>query len=155
MTAEWWTRPTHILILNTWPQFPGSRRWDNSLANYPALFDHRRHEVAYVCTASGLSGLDTSDAVAVKRVADFDDRDKLEETVAQLIADLGLFDRVIAFSELLLDAAAFLRERFDILGPRPSETTRFRDKAEMKERLSAAGVRVPRWWTFENRESFL
>jgi biotin carboxylase len=53
-------------------------------------------------------------------------------------------DRVLANWEVLVLAAARLRERFGVPGMTVDEVRGFRDKQVMKERVAAAGLRVPR-----------
>lgn len=53
-------------------------------------------------------------------------------------------DRVLANWEVLVMLAARLRERFGMPGMTPDIVRGFRDKEVMKERLRAAGLRVPR-----------
>ena len=53
-------------------------------------------------------------------------------------------DRVLANWEVLVQLAAHLRERWGVPGMSPDVVRGFRDKELMKERLRAAGVRVPR-----------
>ncbi|GAA0448369.1 hypothetical protein Aca07nite_72790 [Actinoplanes capillaceus] len=49
------------------------------------------------------------------------------------------------FDELSMEFAAELRAEFGLPGPRPADIVPFRDKCVMKDRLVAAGVRVPRF----------
>ncbi|MDX2094282.1 MAG: ATP-grasp domain-containing protein [Kofleriaceae bacterium] len=53
-------------------------------------------------------------------------------------------DRVLANWEILVLAAARLRERFGVPGMSVDAVRGFRDKQLMKERVAAAGLRVPR-----------
>jgi biotin carboxylase len=53
-------------------------------------------------------------------------------------------DRVLANWEVMVESAARLRERFGVPGMSVDTVNGFRDKQVMKERVSAAGVRVPR-----------
>jgi biotin carboxylase len=53
-------------------------------------------------------------------------------------------DRVLANWEVLVETAARLRERFDLPGMSVDTVRGFRDKQLMKERVAAAGLRVPR-----------
>ncbi|HEY2029433.1 MAG TPA: hypothetical protein VGH20_09505 [Myxococcales bacterium] len=53
-------------------------------------------------------------------------------------------DRVLANWEVLVMLAARLRERWGIPGMSPDTVRGFRDKEVMKERVRAAGLRVPR-----------
>jgi biotin carboxylase len=53
-------------------------------------------------------------------------------------------DRVLANWEVLVETAAHLRERFGLPGMSVDTVRGFRDKQLMKERVAAAGLRVPR-----------
>jgi biotin carboxylase len=53
-------------------------------------------------------------------------------------------DRVLANWEVLVQLAARLRERWGVPGMSVDVTEGFRDKALMKDRVAAAGLRVPR-----------
>jgi biotin carboxylase len=53
-------------------------------------------------------------------------------------------DRVLANWEVMVLTAARLRERFGVPGMTVDTVTAFRDKQLMKERVAAAGLRVPR-----------
>jgi biotin carboxylase len=53
-------------------------------------------------------------------------------------------DRVLANWEVMVLTAARLRERFGVPGMTVDTVTGFRDKQLMKERVAAAGLRVPR-----------
>jgi biotin carboxylase len=53
-------------------------------------------------------------------------------------------DRVLANWEILVETAARLRERLGLPGMTVDAVTGFRDKQLMKERVAAAGLRVPR-----------
>jgi len=53
-------------------------------------------------------------------------------------------DRVLCNWEPLVLAAARMRERWDVPGMRPEAALGFRDKDLMKQRVAAAGLRVPR-----------
>ena len=52
-------------------------------------------------------------------------------------------DRVLANWEVMVQSAARLRERFGVPGMSVDTVNGFRDKQLMKERVSAAGLRVP------------
>src|SRR6185503_1008060 len=53
-------------------------------------------------------------------------------------------DRVLANWEVLVETAAHLRQRFGLPGMSVDTVRGFRDKQIMKERVAAAGLRVPR-----------
>src|SRR5450432_300643 len=53
-------------------------------------------------------------------------------------------DRVLANWEVLVTLAARMRERWGLPGMSPDTVHGFRDKEVMKERVRAAGLRVPR-----------
>ncbi|MEU6535256.1 ATP-grasp domain-containing protein [Streptomyces sp. NPDC047000] len=143
-----------ILFLNRWPLYEDERRWENRLAAPAVVFDRERDHVTYVCDEGGRSGV-PADAERVHVVADFGDLDGVLEVVDAIVREEGPFDHVIGFSEMLLDLAATLRERYGIPGSSVEETSRFRDKTVMKERVSRAGLRVPRWASCRTEEQIL
>ncbi|MFH9069857.1 ATP-grasp domain-containing protein [Streptomyces alboflavus] len=133
-----------ILYLNRWPLYEDERRWENRLAAPEIVFDPETDRVTYVCDEGGRAGV-PADAERVHVVRDFGDLDAVLALVDAVVRDEGPFDHVIGFSEMLLDLAATLRERYRVPGATPEETSRFRDKTVMKETVSRAGLRVPRW----------
>ncbi|NML51337.1 ATP-grasp domain-containing protein [Streptomyces sp. R302] len=143
-----------ILFLTRWPLYEDERRWENRLAAPAVVFDPETDRVTYVCDEGGRSGVPDG-AERVHVVTDFDDLDAVLEVVDAVVRDEGPFDHVIGFSEMLLDLAAALRERYGIPGAGVEETSRFRDKTVMKETLSRAGLRVPRWASCRTEEQVL
>ncbi|WP_181793151.1 acetyl-CoA carboxylase biotin carboxylase subunit family protein [Streptomyces sp. WELS2] len=143
-----------ILFLNRWPLYEDERRWENRLAAPELVFDPQTDHVTYVCDEGGRSGV-PADAERVHVVTDFGDVDGVLEIIDAVVREEGPFDHVIAFSEMLLDLAAVLRERYGIPGSGVEETARFRDKTVMKERVSRAGLRVPRWASCRTEEQIL
>ncbi|MDO0924142.1 ATP-grasp domain-containing protein [Streptomyces sp. TG1A-8] len=140
-----------ILFLTRWPLYEDERRWENRLAAPELVFDPETDRVTYVCDEGARSGV-PADAERVHVVRDFGDLDNVLKVVDAIVREEGPFDHVIGFSEMLLDLAATLRERYGVPGFSPEETSRFCDKTVMKERVSRAGLRVPRWapcWTEE------
>lgn len=81
-----------------------------------------------------------ADYLQVPRLLDEDD---LVARVHAWMRGRGV-DRVLANWEVLVLAAARLRERFGVPGMTVDEVRGFRDKQLMKERVAAAGLRVPR-----------
>jgi hypothetical protein len=143
-----------ILYLNRWPLYADERRWENRLAAPEILFCPETDRVTYICDEGGRSGVPAG-AERVHMVADFGDLDGVLEVVDAVVRDEGPFDHVIGLSEFLLDLAATLRERYGIPGSRAEETSRCRDKTVMKQWLSRAGVRVPRWASCRTAEQVL
>ena len=144
----------HVLILNRWPQYPARDRWDNELARPDDLIPHDRYRVTYICDPPGQRGVPTN-ARDVHGVPDFADVDRVVALAGELINRKGPFDRLIAFSEYLLDIAAIVRETYEIPGPKRSEIDRFRDKIVMKELVRKAGIRVPEWFVCTDPEQVL
>lgn len=68
--------------------------------------------------------------------------DRAVADIAPAVRHLGL-DRVECLWEPCIELAAKLREQLDLPGMRYVDAVAFRDKAIMKERLVAAGLRVP------------
>src|SRR5690242_15822527 len=97
--------PSKILILNRWPQYRSSERWDNELARPEALIAHDRHRVSYICDPVGQRGVPDA-AHDVRLIQDFSDTASVLAAVNELTERHGRFDHVIAFSEYLLDVAA-------------------------------------------------
>ncbi|MGW1071454.1 ATP-grasp domain-containing protein [Streptomyces sp. NPDC002537] len=143
-----------ILFLNRWPLYEDERRWENRLAAPGLVFDPETDRVTYLCDEGGRSGV-PDDAERVHLVPDFGDVEGVLELVDAIVRDEGPFDHVIGFSEMLLDLAAVLRERYGIQGAGVEETARFRDKSVMKERVARAGLRVPRWASCRTEEQTL
>jgi len=143
-----------ILFLTRWPLYEDERRWENRLAAPRLVFDSETDRVTYLCDEGGRSGV-PDDAERVHLVADFNDVAGVLELVDVVVRDDGPFDHVIGFSEMLLDLAATLRERYGIPGAGLEETSWFRDKTVMKERVARAGLRTPRWASCRTEEQIL
>jgi biotin carboxylase len=80
------------------------------------------------------------DYLQVPRILDEDD---VIERVSAWLKGKSI-DRVLANWEVLVMLAARLRERWGLPGMTPDTVRGFRDKEVMKERVRAAGLRVPR-----------
>ena len=80
------------------------------------------------------------DYLQVPRILDDDD---VVERVHQWLRGKDI-DRVLANWEVMVLTAARLRERFGVPGMTVDTVNGFRDKQLMKERVAAAGLRVPR-----------
>lgn len=74
----------------------------------------------------------------------YDEDAVVEEIVKESRAHGISFDRVEAVWEPLVLLAAKLRARLDVPGMAIDDVLAFRDKEVMKQRLEAAGIRVPR-----------
>src|SRR5258708_5467471 len=83
------------------------------LARLDLLFPEEAYRVTYVCDANGWRGVPAA-AKDAHLVPSLEDGEAVARLVADLVAKDGPFDRVIAFSEYLLDLAASLRERFGV-----------------------------------------
>ncbi|QTL36856.1 ATP-grasp domain-containing protein [Pseudoalteromonas viridis] len=136
----------NILILNNFWRYPGTERWDFELVCYEELICHDTHQVTYIVNRRGRTAITAHpDSCKIYEVEDFNDSTRLAEITAQVVAEQGPMDRVIAFSENLLLPAARLREAFAIPGPDMAETLLARDKMQMKQYMHAAGVKAPRF----------
>ncbi len=81
-----------------------------------------------------------ADYLQVPRLLDAED---VCERVATWLKSRSV-DRVLANWEILVETAALLRERLGVPGMSVDAVRGFRDKQLMKERVAAAGLRVPR-----------
>jgi hypothetical protein len=135
----------HIVIVNRWPRFPGSTRWDNELTRYEDFIDHDRHQVSYVVDPPGETGVfaDPAQIACLVKVEDVNVFEQLRGAVAEVIEKVGPADQLIALSEFTLEIAARVRADLDIPGPRLADVAVYRDKVRMKEILAAAEFRVP------------
>ncbi|MFG2328771.1 acetyl-CoA carboxylase biotin carboxylase subunit family protein [Streptomyces sp. NPDC048604] len=138
----------HIVVVNRWPRFPDDGpRWDFSLGRFEDLIDHERHRVSYVVDPVGATGVraDPARIAGLVEVADVNDFEALRAAVGTLADEVGPVDRLIAVSEFTLAIAAEVREALGIPGPRPAEVAVYRDKVRMKELITEAGLRAPRF----------
>ena len=69
------------------------------------------------------------------------DRQELQQTLLGIQQHFGKIHRLLGILEQLQEVLAEVREDLNIVGERPTTVEAFRDKAVMKERLSAAGIR--------------
>ncbi len=110
--------------------------------------DHSRAMVTYVTdrarAAVVMSGRDhVADVIVVDDPADL--AAEVIPRIERLFRRLGTADAVFAPSEYDLLAAATIRDKFGIPGMTGAQTLCFRDKVRMKQRVSAAGLAVPRF----------
>lgn len=136
----------NIVIVNNLPRFPGTERWDFDLVRYDEFVDHRAHRISYIVNRRGRSALTASvDSFRLFELDRLDDAALYRPVLSEIIKSGGQIDRLIVFSESLQDLAAQLRAEYDIPGKRPEENRLGRDKLVMKEKVSAAGLRTPRY----------
>ncbi|MEU1228938.1 NikS protein [Streptomyces sp. NPDC005828] len=74
-------------------------------------------------------------------LTDYDTGAHVEQRAAELIEEFGVTD-IVACQEYDILRAATLRERFDLPGQRPDSARVYRDKWEMKQVATAAGIPV-------------
>ncbi|WP_329576594.1 methyltransferase domain-containing protein [Kitasatospora sp. NBC_01250] len=126
----------HVVIVNRWSR--------TDFVDYTRCVDHRAHRVSYVTHPARRAAV-PAEAVEVVQVADLDDLAQVHAAVAALANRHGAPDRIVAMHELDLLTGAALRERWRCPGPRAEQVLPFRDKSVMAERVSAAGLAVPRF----------
>lgn len=126
-----------ILFLNIWADLPFGTRHLN----------HREHEIWHVCDPkNGLRYVRmclADDEVSGITVPSSEDPRELLMLLQSVYAQFP-FERVVALDEHTVLPAAYIREVFNIPGPRPAEVEAFRDKRRMKQILGPKGVRVIR-----------
>ncbi|TDF84096.1 acetyl-CoA carboxylase biotin carboxylase subunit family protein [Pseudomonas sp. H9] len=135
----------HIVIVNRWPRFQDSERWDNELTQYEHFFDHQQHRISYVVDGPGAEGvLAPREQIAHwVQVEDVNRYEQLLAGVSEIVAKVGPVDLLIALSEFTLEIAARVRKTLNIPGHGPEQVAVYRDKARMKEILHAQGIAVP------------
>lgn len=136
----------NIVIINNFARFPGTPRWDFELVRYEDFICHETNQVSYIANQRGLSAI-TADAGSYRlyELNDLSDVAAYHPVLEEIIREHGPVDKLIAFSEFLLDVAAELRAAFSIPGILPAENRLGRDKLLMKRNVSARGLRVPRF----------
>ncbi len=135
----------HIVIVNRWPRFQDTARWDNELTRYEEFFDHQRHRISYVVDGPGAEGvLAPREQIAhLVQVDDVNQYPQLLGAVQEIIEQVGPVDQLIALSEFTLEIAARVRQSLSIPGHGPEQVAVYRDKARMKEVLQEHGLAVP------------
>ena len=138
----------HIVIVNRWPRFDGAdNRWDNELTQYENFIDHQANSVSYVVDQLGVDGVlaNRADIAGFEQISDVNNEAELTQACRRIIAQHGDIDVLIALSEFTLEVAANVRETLAIPGPRWIEVNKYRDKVCMKQHISEAGLRAPRF----------
>lgn len=117
-------------------------RITDNIVRYAQGIDFEAHEVTFIGTAERMATLPAHlPGTRIERpgVA------ATETEVVTALAGRPRPDLVIAQSEFDLIAAARVRERLDVPGPREADVTPVRNKVVMKDAASRAGLRVPRY----------
>ena len=125
-----------ILFLNIWADWPSNRLYLNN----------EEHEIWYVCNPSGLKYVKNylaADEIAGLTLPTSEDPRELMQLLQGVYQQFP-FERVVAVDERTVLPAAYIRQAFNIPGPRPAEVDAFRSKRTMKEWLAPRGVRVIR-----------
>lgn len=135
----------HIVIVNRWPRFHDSERWDNELTQYERFFDHQQHRISYVVDGPGVNGVlaPREDIAHLVQIDNVDHYEQLLAGVSEVMSTVGPVDLLIALSEFTLEIAARVRQTLNIPGHGPEQVAVYRDKARMKEVLRAQGLAVP------------
>ncbi len=125
-----------ILLLNIWAEFP----------SYRTYLGTGEHEIWHVCNPSGHRFLRTHLAEdEIKGLTLPSSESPLEMMqLLQGVYQEFQFERVVAVDEHAVLAASFVRDAFNLAGPRAAEVEPFRNKRTMKEMLAAKGIRVIR-----------
>ncbi|GGO93662.1 rhodanese-like domain-containing protein [Wenjunlia tyrosinilytica] len=80
------------------------------------------------------------------------DLDATREVVGEILRDVALEDLTLhCWDEQDMMVAAEIRAHFGIRGPKTADILPYRDKCLMKQRLVAAGVRVPKFGRFDSQ----
>ncbi|MCW7539595.1 ATP-grasp domain-containing protein [Aquabacterium sp. A7-Y] len=136
----------NIVIVSNFARFPGTPRWDFELVRYEDFIDHEAHQVSYIANRKGRTAITAPPGRwRLHELEALHDIAAWRGLLRDIAAEHGPIDRLIVFSEFLLDIAAELREEFDIPGNRPADNRLGRDKLLMKHKVGSAGLRVPHY----------
>lgn len=136
----------NIVIVSNFARFPGTARWDFELVRYEDFIDHTAHQVTYLANRKGRSAITApAGSYTLHELEALDDIAAWRSVLQGVIREHGPVDRLIVFSEFLLDIAAELREELGIPGNRPADNRLGRDKLLMKHKVGGAGLRVPHY----------
>ncbi|MBN8211836.1 MAG: ATP-grasp domain-containing protein [Xanthomonadales bacterium] len=125
-----------ILLLNIWQDFPFNRN----------LLNDEEHEIWHVCDPNGLRYVRnyvSEDEVSGITLPTGEDPRELLMALQSVYREFP-FERVVALDERTVLPAAYIRDVFNIPGPRVAEVEPFRNKRTMKEILAKKGIRVIR-----------
>lgn len=125
-----------ILFLNVWSEWPAHRPYLRS----------PEHEVWYVCDPVGhryVKNYLADDEIAGLTLPTSKDPMELLQLITEVYQKFP-FERVVGIDENTVLPAAFIRQAFNIQGPKPAEVEAFRSKRAMKNWLAPRGVRVIR-----------
>jgi hypothetical protein len=125
-----------ILLLNIWQDFPFNRD----------LLNHEQNEIWHVCDPNGLRFVRnylSEDEVRGITLPTGDDPREMLMSLQTVYREFP-FERVVAFDERTVLPAAYIRDVFNIPGPRVAEVEPFRNKRTMKEIVAKKGIRVIR-----------
>lgn len=125
-----------ILFLCVWAEWPSNRLYLNN----------EEHEIWYVCDPNGLRYVKNhlaADEIAGLTLPTSEDPRELMQLLQGVYRQFP-FERVVGVDERTVLPAAYIREVFNIPGPRPAEVDAFRSKRTMKKWLVPRGVRVIR-----------
>ncbi len=118
-------------------------RFDDEFGAYHRYVDTTRYALAYLTLADCADVLDRDNALDTVVVPDLAFETLLPE--ARRLHERHGFDGIVGLSEYDLLTTALLRAELGVSGWSPDFVRDFRDKPRMKQRVRAAGLRVPRF----------
>lgn len=125
-----------ILFLNLWAEIPF----------YRTYIGNGEHEIWHVCDPNGQRFLRTylaEDEISGLTLPTAPDPNEMLQLLQTVYRQFP-FERVVAIDEHTVLSAAYVRDVFDLPGPRAAEVEPFRNKRRMKEILAEKGIRVIR-----------
>lgn len=134
-----------ILIIN---------RWNDELACYEQYVDHHLYDVIYLTNPSGLEKIRRSLAKAVYVTNDLD-HCAFESKLNDFLLKHNPIDKIIAFSEVDQELAAYLRTKWSVPGINVNEVKKFRNKIIMKQVAQAADIKTPLFFDLNLSQDFI
>src|SRR3990167_10192526 len=124
-----------ILILN---------RWHDVLSCYEKYVDHTKYNVFYMTNKRGALSVNKKTAAGLCVLNEISVND-IKKHAISFINRIGKIHKIIAFSEVDQEAAAYLRSALFVPGLKEHQIPKFRNKVIMKNVATQSNILVPKY----------
>lgn len=137
----------HICIINRW-----SVGWDSEKPDYERILNHKDYQVSYIVDEEGRKGLSSSilENSIVETINQIGSLSELRNALGRIEEKGGTVSRLIALSEWDILNAGQLRDEKQLNGLSFEQALNARDKVKMKEIVSKANLKTPRFSKCDN-----